>query len=332
MINHFGRKEAKWESTLYDLTPIEEVDGLVFKREDKYAPVGYGAINGSKLRQLIWLVHGYVSNGGTSGVLSGASVHSPQVSMGTAVANHYGLPSTHVLGATNPDSSIKHSNVAMAAVLGATFEYSKVAYNGALQGMVKNLLREPRYRDYFHLEYGVTLGHKIHPARYIEAFHRVGAEQVRNIPECESLIIPSGSCNSLTSILYGIALYRPKIKRLIMVEIGPSRRDWVRERLIAIKVANRSVNGISRILNGSEYPVEYHDLHGTGYSTYQDVLPYSHGGIDFHERYEGKVMTYLKQRRPDLLNQNNVIWIIAGDSYMPNMMKAIERHKALEAE
>ena len=53
LITNLGRSETCWEETLYDLTPIDEVNGLRFKREDKYAPLGYGCINGSKLRQLI---------------------------------------------------------------------------------------------------------------------------------------------------------------------------------------------------------------------------------------------------------------------------------------
>ena len=207
---------SRWREGLSDLTPVETIDGLQFKREDKFAPLGYGCINGSKLRQLIWLVDGYTKKGGARGLISGASVHSPQLSMGSAVAAHYGLPSTHVLGATNLASSLKHLDVEMAGRFGATFEYSKVAYNGALQGMVKQLLKTPRYADYFYLEYGVTLGHREHRARAIEAFHRIGAEQVRNLPDCNYLIIPSGSCNSLVSILYGLTIFRPKVKRLVL--------------------------------------------------------------------------------------------------------------------
>ena len=305
-----AQKPGRWASRLYELTPVETIDGLQFKREDKFAPLGYGCINGSKLRQLIWLVDGYAKKGGGRGLISGASVHSPQLSMGSAVATHYGLPSTHVLGATNPISSMKYLDVEMAGRFGATFEYSKVAYNGALQGMVKRLLKTPRYSGYFYLEYGVTLGHREHRAREIEAFHRVGAEQVRNLPDCHYLIIPSGSCNSLVSILYGLALFRPKVERLVLVEIGPGRRQWVNERLLAIQAV--SDVGVAGVLE--DYPAEYHDLHGSKYATYHDTMPYTHGDIAMHPRYEGKVMTYLRQRQPDYLaNADNVMWIIAGE-------------------
>ena len=263
-------------------------------------------------------------------MISGASVHSPQLSMGTAVANHFGLPSTHVIGATNPEASLKHLDVEMATLMGAEFQYSKVAYNKALQSKVQELRKQPKYAGYFYLEYGVSLDHWNHPARDIEAFHNIGAAQVQNIPECENLIIPAGSCNSLVSILYGIAMFKPKIRNIVLIEIGPSKRTWVNDRAIAIQSALRSYSGSTytghppaRVLDGSLYPVERHDLHGTGYVSYQQTMKYQHKNIEFHSRYEGKVMTYLADRRPDLLNENNIIWIIAGEGKREGFMRAM---------
>lgn len=34
----------------YNLTPVQEVDGLRIKRDDLYAPFGPGEVNGGKLR------------------------------------------------------------------------------------------------------------------------------------------------------------------------------------------------------------------------------------------------------------------------------------------
>ena len=315
-----GRGDSQWEETLYDLTPVEEHGDLLFKREDKFAPLGYGSINGSKLRQLIWLVWQYKNMGGNAGLISGASVKSPQISMGTAVACHFGLPSTHVIGATTPTASVLNPDVQMATMMGATFEYSKVAYNGALQSMVQKLLRTKKYNSYFHLEYGVSLNHKTTRPKTIEAFHRIGAEQVRNIPDCDTLIIPSGSCNSLTSILYGLHIYRPNINKLALIEIGPNRKDWVYERLLSIKAASKEP--VTSVLK--DYAIERHDLHGSKYVTYQETMPFSYHGIDFHPRYEGKVLTYLTDKKPDYINRNNVMWIIGGESKVHNMEKALE--------
>jgi|LULM01.1.fsa_nt_gb 1-aminocyclopropane-1-carboxylate deaminase/D-cysteine desulfhydrase-like pyridoxal-dependent ACC family enzyme len=327
LIANLGRNETCWEETLYDLTPIDEVNGLRFKREDKYAPLGYGCINGSKLRQLVWLVNTYANTDGSKkGLISGASVHSPQLSMGSAVANHFGIASTHVLGATSPTTAIRHPDVEMATWLGATFEYSKVAYNGALQSKVRELLQTPQYADYFYLEYGVSLDHRSHRAGDIEAFHRIGAEQVRNIPECDTLIVPSGSCNSLVSVLYGIALFEPKIKKLALVEIGPNKRDWVRDRLMAIQA--KCSFPVSTILDDGRYEVEYHDLHRSNYVTYGETMNYTHGSIAFHPRYEGKVMTYMADRHPDYLNPDNIIWIVAGEASKEALQSVLSKQGA----
>ena len=44
------RKLIHWEDHIHDLSPVEQHGGLFFKREDFFAPLGYGNINGSKLR------------------------------------------------------------------------------------------------------------------------------------------------------------------------------------------------------------------------------------------------------------------------------------------
>ena len=39
-----------------DLTPVQEVNGLLMKRDDLFQPFGRGEVNGGKLRQCIMLV------------------------------------------------------------------------------------------------------------------------------------------------------------------------------------------------------------------------------------------------------------------------------------
>ena len=50
------RNKVKWEDYISVLTPIERIGDMHFKREDLFAPLGVGGINGSKLRQAIYLV------------------------------------------------------------------------------------------------------------------------------------------------------------------------------------------------------------------------------------------------------------------------------------
>lgn len=335
----FARPEFElrgaWAGALDILTPITAEGEVRFKREDSFAPLGYGAINGAKLRQCIWLVNEYVrSSPKPTGIISGASVKSPQLSMGTAVAKHFGLESLLVIGATAQHSATKHENVAIAAWMGAKFVITPVAYNPVLQGKVAEL--KAQMPDRFVLEYGITVSDS--DAR-IEAFHRVGSEQVRNFPDdVEHLFMPAGSCNSCTSVLYGIARFRPKaLKRITLFGIGPLRLEWIEERLAAIeRVTGLSIRGLfSREYahhpklaeahapkDSAPYHLRHYDLHTTKFASYQDEMPYTLGGIDFHPTYEGKVMTYLKQRErefPEFWGSGRALFWIVGSK--PTMAK-----------
>ena len=55
-------------------------------------------------------------------------------------------------------------------------------------------------------------------------------------------------------------------------------------------------------------------------------MPYTHGDIVMHPRYEGKVMTYLRQHHPSYLeNPDNVIWIIGGEGQQLAFEKALQQ-------
>ena len=344
------RKTIKWEDYLFEMTPVEQINGTFFKREDKFAPLGYGGINGSKLRQCIWLVNDYVNNSvDPIGIISGTSVKSPQLPMGSAVAEHYGLKSLHVIGATKPEIAHKHENVAMATWFGAEFYVNKkIAYNPVLQRKVKQIMSEDKEKSkYFYLEYGITVDHTEpwNTKEKIERFHFVGSEQVKNIPEeVETLIIPAGSCNSCTSILYGISRFKPKnLKNVYLIGIGPNKIDFIEERLNIIEeVSDIPMKRFRRYYHDSskkqekydnnlehfmeldkddDYSFNLHhfDLHTTKYVDYQDEMPYNYGKVEFHPTYEGKVMTYVMEKMPELFGQKTMFWIVGSKPYKENM-------------
>lgn len=324
-------RDTPWEEHLFAHTPVEERQGLWYKREDYFAPLGYGNINGSKLRQLIYLLGNYRNAGGSGGVITGASVLSPQISMGALTAAHFGLPITVVLGGTKPETAIKHENVAIAASVGARFVYNPVGYNPALQKAVERLHATPEYAGWYRLHYGITTGPQ-ESVREVEAFHRIGAEQAFNIPDHITTIgIPAGSCISVSSVLYGLALARPKsLRKVVLFGIGPTRLDFIQGRLGQIEAASgvpiRSLFTYryahhpdleaSHQKNGP-ITLEHHDLHATKFSDYQMRMPWSEDGIEFHPTYEGKMMTYLN-RYPDKFpwyherRGDSLLWIIGS--------------------
>lgn len=322
------RSIVHWEDSLASLTPIEQHNGLWFKREDYFAPLGYGGINGAKLRQAIWL---YAHTQGTTRLITGASVKSPQLPMGTAVARHFGNPSVCVIGATTAESAINRDMVKMATWFGAEFDIQAVAYNPVLQKRVAALRRE----DDFTLEYGITLDHNVHPIERVAGFHVVGGMQVQNIPRhITTLLLPAGSCNSATSILVGLLLHPAiltQLRHIVLFGIGPSKLKYLTERVTAIAAYlhvpedNIQRLGLPLAFAGDVpyWPlttmIEYLDLDGTGYVKYQDEMHCVWDGIELHPTYESKVMNYILEHRPEYIRTDSLFWIIGSKPRIENM-------------
>jgi len=293
----------------FDLTPVEFIGNIWIKREDKFSPLGYGGINGSKVRQCEYLFSRYIdSTKNPLGLVSGASVKSSQLAVGTLIAANYGLPSIHVIGATNPISAIRHEQVKIAHHFGAKFVITSVAYNPVLQRKVNDLVAGP-LKGWFKLEYGSSLDHKTNSPEEIEKFHMVGALQVQNIPDSvRYLIVPTGSCNTLVSIIYGVRLFKPNIEKIICLQIGPDKVGFTEERLRCIE----SVTNLSLDIDR-----EYHYLNKIW--SYQDDVPYDFNGIEMHPTYEGKCFKYLESHT-ELLNEESCFWLTGSKPYLANMV------------
>jgi len=288
---------ADWESYMDKLTPWEEHGGVWFKLESEYAPLGYGGPNGSKMRQLQHLFQRY--RGNATHVVTGASLLSPQHSMTAILSAYYGLPSRHVVGATKRETMLSYPNIRTAAGFGARFEIVSVAYNPVLQREVQRLTRP----DSFIVPYGITRDHKTHAAEEIYAFHDIGARQVENLPnEVKTLVVPSGSCNTLVSILLGLSRDSKNLERLYAVGIGPDRRDWVRERLAVLGVDHTAL----------PFKWSERSLHDAGVK-YTDKVKESYAGVVGHPTYEGKVIRHLKEF--DLLKPDNGLgfWVVGSE-------------------
>lgn len=323
------RNNIHWDDYLNVLTPVMKVGSMWFKREDYFAPLGYGGINGSKLRQAIMLVKKYINQGGQGSLISGCSVKSPQSCMGTAVAKHFGLDSLHVIGATKETTAMNHENIKMATWFGAKFKIIKVGYNPCLQSEVRNII-EKKERDYYYLNYGITTNKDCSIDDLLE-FHMLGAAQVKNIPShIQTLIIPAGSCNSCTSVLLGVMLNPPvNLKEIHLIGISPSKISFIWERLkkmgeelgFNLLNFNKQFKNDSFICNpdSKAFDLYYHDLHETKFTTYQDEMKFSYHGIDFHPTYEGKCMSYIALNLPNLFNDNTLFWIIGSKPTISNM-------------
>lgn len=77
---------------LHYLTPVQQVDGMLFKREDLYTPLGAGEVNGGKLRQCMLLVNKIHRE--YEGLVTCCSIHSPQAPITAATGKGFraGMP------------------------------------------------------------------------------------------------------------------------------------------------------------------------------------------------------------------------------------------------
>ncbi len=291
-----------WHDTLYNLSPVHNVGGMWFKRDDLYSPDGIH--NGSKFRQLIWLFN----RKQYPGVVSGAVTGSPQLSMVASCAQHYGMGCVQFTGAVK--------NMAVAGErLGATTILVNPGYAPLLNKKAKEYADE---HGWLHIETNIT------ESVDVEKFHRVGSRQVENLPKhIETLMIPAGSRNSVCSILYG--LWRnplPNLKEIILFSIAPSlakREQWMNERMKKIADQMLMANELAPF---SEMPwrIKTYDLIDAGYTSYNKLRPFNYYGIDFHPRYEGKVWCYIRDNPKEFqpyINDKTLFWIVGSEPKSP---------------
>lgn len=288
------------------LTPVEDRGGHLYKRDDLLRH--WSGANGGKWRKCLWLTR-RVADAGHTEIVSGGSVHSPQLARTAAAAAETGLTCTLFIGGTTVDKALRHPAVAAAADLGATFHAIKVGYNPALQGAVR---RYAEQRSAGVLHYGVSPEPDA-PPWVLRAFHTLGAEQVANLPPAlDALLFPFGSGISAASLYYGLTAIPPPDRPAVMhlIGVGPSRWQFLWDRLQTLGVgpADRA-DLLSRTV--------HHDLIGWKAVTFAQKVTWASDGIALHPTYEAKVGRWVDQH-PDQFggwaarDGGTCLWIIGG--------------------
>lgn len=299
------REYSDWEHPVNTvpgyLSPVEDHDGLLMKREDLYRhPNG---ANGAKLRAAEALLES-ARAAGYQRVITGAACVSPQHALVASAAEQLGMCTTHVLGGTTPESSLRHTSVRMAAEAGASFIHINVGYNPALVARCRQYtLDNP---DAYWLHYGISAPPDATDDE-LSAFHSRSADQVVNVPPgVTDIVLPFGSGNTGAGVLWGLA--RAGFDGTVrMMEIGPSKRQWLWERLR--RLDNRAgAPGLSGMT------LDWHTLHGT-WASYGDRMPETVDGIQMHPTYEGKIVRYLNTISPRWWTKpsgSTLLWIVGA--------------------
>lgn len=160
------------------LTPIEEHEGILVKREDKFQVAG---IRGGKVRAC-WAL-----SQGAKGLVTAGSRQSPQCNIVAQIAKHLGIP-CHIHtanGELGPE-------VKLAVKAGAKIHQWDMGYSNVLACRARNHARALGFTE---IPFGMECHESISQTR----------KQVRNIPKgVKRVVVCVGSGMSLAGVLWGL--------------------------------------------------------------------------------------------------------------------------------
>lgn len=277
-----------------ELTPIEEYNGILFKRDDLYQPFDDIPLSGGKVRQAMKLVQNQLENirkYNNNTVITGTSVNSPQGIIVARVAKEFGVDSILVFGNTKQANLVKN-NLTHNAMLYATRIDTKagMAYDNVLTARVDELCEEEQ-KDYFFIKFGINL------ETDKDAIIDTVANQCANLPDdLDYLFVPAGSAIMLGGIIKGCRKFN-KHPHIIGIQISGYDRD----------------NTVVNILDGDvTYKYDFVIDHTYPYSKHLkiEIAP----GFTLDPVYEAKAYEYMIKHY-DLEGKKVLFWVV-GDSNM----------------
>lgn len=276
--------------TVHDLTPVQEIAGMLFKRDDLFAPLGAGEVNGGKLRQCMMLVEAALRRQpDMKGIITYCSIHSPQGPITAATARHFRLPCIVAYGGAGDISIATGAMPRLAMSYGAKVQV--VAKNGRHIVLKQKAEALAKAGDLFVVQYGINLDD------YGEVLLGAVAEQVQNIPDdLDDLYITCGSGITASGVIVGIERYGKRVKNIHLIATAFDRQEKVRATLRRFGVKREFV---------------YHDLFHTPGFVYEKQQKMRIGGLKLHPQYEAKTLKYLVDN--GLNTRNALFWIVGAE-------------------
>ena len=199
------------------MTPVEEHNGIYYKRDDLYCP--WGDVNGGKVRQAIRLFENKRIYD-WPGVVAAVSVHSPTGPVISRVAKEFNTPCIIAVGGTKVENLDILPMMRLTRYYGA--EVRIVAGHGmknAINARVNEICEETGYHniDFSHHIYNDT-----------DLMFNTNSTEVLNIPnELDVLVMSLGVGIQFACVLKGLKKHKKKVKRIIGVQVGPDRRKLI---------------------------------------------------------------------------------------------------------
>lgn len=276
--------------TVHDLTPVQKIAGMYFKRDDLFTPFGAGEVNGGKLRQCMMLVEAALRRQpGINGVITYCSIHSPQGPITAATARHFRLPCIVAHGGASEYSIATGGMPRLAMSYGASVKViSKSGRHNVLKQRAEAIAKEG---GLFVVQYGINLDD------YGSVLLGAVAEQVQNIPdELDDLYITCGSGITASGVIIGVEKYGKNVRNIHLISTAFDRQEKVKATLRRFGVTREFI---------------YHDLFHTPGFVYEKQQKLRVGGVKLHPQYEAKTMKYVLEH--DLNRDNALFWIVGAE-------------------
>lgn len=292
-----------------ELTPVDtfyNVGGffekMYFKRDDLYLPFeDRPKLGGGKVRQTINLFEEFKDRlANYNGVVTYASVNSPQAVIVSRVCKMYGFKSVITFGVNGTTESVitTHKPIRECYELGSELlNVAKIGYNNVLLSRTEEIAKE---KNYYIIHFGINIDEA--PFSLTESV----ANQVENIPdELDFLVVPVGSGIQLGAILYGIKKFNKKVGRVIGIQISGYDRSG-------------TIDKIRGHLGATDIPYEQVVDKTYPYSTHLNFLVKGADSFRLNVVYEAKAMFYIlepgNRERLGLKRDSSILYWVVGDN------------------
>ena len=275
-----------------ELTPIEEYDGVLYKRDDLFKPFPGEELNGGKVRQAINLIFhnlDLIRKEYHNKVATTSQKDSPQGMIISRVAKAYNLGCFVGYGNISPktlseNTFIKHireNNGIVESIINQGFD-------NAINSRLKKLQEAGTGNNFFIIKFGIDVEKNPIVVDCI-------ADQVQNIPDnLDNLVIPTGSGITAGSILRGIQKYGKKIKKVYVVHISGEDR-------------NKKIKEIAGY-------VPYIYVQGTGYKYPQKVKAKITDDFELDYIYEAKAYDWMN-KNIDTRKEKTLFWCVGNANF-----------------
>lgn len=275
------------------VSPVQEQDGVFYKRDDLFAPFGEDGLNGGKCRQTFHLIKNnwdYLVQAFGGRVITTSSVYSTSGAILAAYAHRLGLKSILAVGGTKPDTLDKHHMMRLAQAYGCDV---RIVCGTGMAGPLKKRLTEIcETESVFNAVFSDNVSDQQ------QAILEPITTQVENIPdELDNLVVPVGTGIHMLAVMRGLERYGKKVKRIIGCHVGPDRR--------------KKIDGYLGQLEWQNPPYDMVALNTEKGEAYAkpciEQIPFYGDSLD--ELYEAKAHVWMRENI-DTKKEKTLFWIV----------------------